>query len=104
MLPNFKCPTVIRMTLTTRLNMKNVQSYAKLIQKAAPTYVETKAYMHVGYSRLRLTYENMPSHNQIRDFAKKVAEKTNYNLIDESAESRVALLSKLDKSKRFDTN
>lgn len=104
MLPNFKCPTVIRMTLTTRLNMKNVQSYAKLIQKAAPTYVETKAYMHVGYSRLRLTYENTPSHNQIKDFANKIAEKTNYNLIDESAESRVALLSKLDKPKRFDTN
>ena len=104
MLPNFKCPTIIRMTLTTKLNMKNVQSYAKLIQKAAPTYVETKAYMHVGYSTLRLTYENMPSHNQIKDFAKKIAEKTSYNLIDESAESRVALLSKLDKSKRFDTN
>lgn len=104
MLPNFKCPTVIRMTLTTRLNMKNVQSYAKLIQKAAPTYVETKAYMHVGYSRLRLTYENMPSHNHVKDFAKKIAEETSYNLIDESAESRVALLSKLDKSKRFDTN
>ncbi len=104
MLPNFKCPTVIRITLTTNLNMKNVQSYAKLIQKAAPTYVETKAYMHVGYSTLRLTYENMPSHNQIKDFAKKIAEKTNYNLIDESAESRVALLSKLNKPKRFDTN
>ena len=103
-LPNFKCPTVIRMTLTTRLNMKNAQSYAKLIQKAAPTYVETKAYMHVGYSRLRLTYENTPSHNQVKDFANKIAEKTNYNLIDESAESRVALLSKLDKSKRFETN
>jgi tRNA wybutosine-synthesizing protein 1 len=102
LLPSFKCPTVIRMTLVDKLNMKNTQAYAKLIQKAEPTYIEAKAYMHVGYSRLRLTYENMPSHAGIKQFAQQLAEKTNYNLIDESAESRVALLSKLPKSKRLD--
>lgn len=90
------------MTLADKLNMKNTVAYAKLIQKAEPTYVETKAYMHVGYSRLRLTYENMPSHTEIKQFAQRLAEKTYYNLIDESAESRVALLSKLPKTKRLD--
>lgn len=104
LLHNFKCPTVIRMTLADKLNMENTQAYAKLIQKAEPTYIETKAYMHVGYSRLRLTYENMPSHTRIKQFAQQLAEQTNYNIIDESAESRVALLSKLPKSKRFDNN
>jgi tRNA wybutosine-synthesizing protein 1 len=103
-LPSFKCPTVIRMTLADKLNMKNTQAYAKLIQKAEPTYIEAKAYMHIGYSRLRLTYENMPSHTKIEQFAQQLAKQTNYNFIDESAESRVALLSKLPKSKRLDSN
>jgi len=92
------------MTLADKLNMKNTQAYAKLIQKAEPTYIEAKAYMHVGYSRLRLTYENMPSHTKIEQFAQQLAKQTNYNFIDESAESRVALLSKLPKSKRLDSN
>ncbi len=97
---SFKCPTVIRMTLADKLNMKNMQAYSKLIRNAEPTYVETKAYMHVGYSRLRLTYENTPSHTEIRQFAQRLAEKINYELVDESAESRVALLSRLPSSKR----
>jgi tRNA wybutosine-synthesizing protein 1 len=92
------------MTLADKLNMKNTQAYAELIQKAEPTYIETKAYMHIGYSRLRLTYENTPSHTKIIQFAHKLAKQTNYNLIDESAESRVALLSKLAKSKRLGNN
>jgi len=104
LLHSFKCPTVIRMTLADKLNMRNTQAYAKLIQKAEPTYIEAKAYMHVGYSRLRLTYENMPSHTEIKHFAERLAEKTNYNLVDESTESRVALLSKLPKSERLDNS
>jgi tRNA wybutosine-synthesizing protein 1 len=92
------------MTLADKLNMKNPEAYAKLIQKAEPTYIETKAYMYVGYSRLRLTYGNMPSHTKIKKFAHQLAERTNYNLIDESAASRVALLSKLLKPKQLDNS
>ena len=104
LLHNFRCPTVIRMTLVDNLNMKDAQAYAQLIRKAEPTYIETKAYMHVGYSRLRLKYENMPSHTGIRRFAQQIAEQTSYGIIDESVESRVVLLSTLQKPKRFDNN
>jgi tRNA wybutosine-synthesizing protein 1 len=95
---SFKCPTVIRITLAQGLNMKNVRGYAKIIERASPTYVEPKAYMHVGFSRLRMGFENTPSHARIREFARQLAKETGYNIIDESEESRVILLSKLEKT------
>jgi tRNA wybutosine-synthesizing protein 1 len=101
LLPSFKCPTVIRITAVRGLNMKNIEGYAKLLEKAKPTYVEPKAYMHVGFSRLRLGYECMPTHREIQEFATQIAKETGYNVIDESQESRVVLLSKLGKPIRF---
>ncbi|MCX8153433.1 MAG: 4-demethylwyosine synthase TYW1 [Candidatus Bathyarchaeota archaeon] len=101
LLPSFRCPTVIRMTLVKGLNMTAVEEYAQLIKKADPTYVEAKAYMHVGFSNLRLSYSNMPAHKDIHTFGELLAEKTGYKIIDESAESRVVLLSKLEKPIRF---
>ncbi|NIQ05289.1 MAG: 4-demethylwyosine synthase TYW1, partial [Candidatus Korarchaeota archaeon] len=62
LLPSFECPKVIRITSVRKLNMKKAEDYARLIEKADPTYIEPKAYMHIGYSRQRLDYENMPTH------------------------------------------
>lgn len=101
LLPSFKCPTVIRITLARGLNMENIKGYAKIIDTAKPTYVEPKAYMHVGFSRLRLGFENMPNHKEIRGFASLLADETGYNTINESTESRVVLLSKLEAPKLF---
>jgi tRNA wybutosine-synthesizing protein 1 len=81
--------------------MKNTKGYAELVEKANPTYVEVKAYMHVGFSRLRLTYEGMPGHGETREFSVQLAKETGYNLLDESTESRVVLLSRLQNSIRF---
>jgi len=97
LLSSFKCPTVIRLTLARHLNLGRPELYAKLIEKAGPTYLEPKAYMHVGSSQLRLSFENMPSHAEIRDFATVLATETGYNFLEESAESRVILLSRLEK-------
>jgi tRNA wybutosine-synthesizing protein 1 len=101
LLPSFRCPTVIRSTLVKEKNMINIEGYAKLVAKAEPTYVETKAYMHVGFSSLRLGFDSMPSHKEVYDFAKCLADRTGYKIIDESRDSRVVLLSKLEKPKRF---
>jgi tRNA wybutosine-synthesizing protein 1 len=46
----------------------------------------------------------MPRHREIREFAMRLAEETGYNIIDESKESRVVLLSKLEKPIRFTDN
>jgi tRNA wybutosine-synthesizing protein 1 len=101
LLSGFRCPTVMRITLARGLNMRNIRGYARLVEKANPTYVEAKAYMHVGFSRLRLRYENMPDHSDILEFSAQVANKTGYKIVDESVESRVVLLSRLQKPIRF---
>jgi tRNA wybutosine-synthesizing protein 1 len=101
LLSSFSCPTVIRTTLVRGLNMENVNEYAKLVAKAAPTYVEAKAYMHVGFSTLRLGFDRMPSHQEVVAFASSLAEKTGYRILDECTDSRVVLLSKRDHALRF---
>lgn len=102
-LPSFRCPTVIRSTLVKNHNMGDVEGYSKLIAKANPTYIEMKAYMHVGFSSLRLAFENMPTHKEVYDFALKLSKKTGYKIIDEVADSRVVLMSMREKPLRFDT-
>jgi tRNA wybutosine-synthesizing protein 1 len=104
LLPSFRCPTVTRMTLVKGCNMEFADGYANLVEKAEPTYIEAKAYMHVGFSGLRLDYKNMPSHEEVHDFARRLAERTGYIIIDESAESRVVLLSKRRKPISFETS
>jgi len=101
LLPSFQCPTVMRITCVRGLNMKNVERYGIIIKKANPTYVEVKAYVHVGFSRLRLSFESMPSHKEVREFSVQITGKTGYKIIDESTESRVVLLSRLERATRF---
>jgi tRNA wybutosine-synthesizing protein 1 len=100
-LPSFRCPTVIRSTLVKNLNMQDIEGYARLVEKAQPTYIEAKAYMHVGFSGLRLGFDRMPSHREVYEFALKLSEKTGYRILDESPDSRVVLLSKREKPIRF---
>ena len=101
MLPSFRCPTVLRLTLVRHLNMRSPELYARLIEKANPTYIEPKAYMHVGFSRLRLGFENMPSHVEVRSFAEELSKETGYSVLDEASDSRVVLLSRLQKAIRL---
>ena len=97
LLQSFRCPTVTRMTLVKEHNMDLVDEYAKLVEKANPTYIETKAYMHIGFSNLRLGFDSMPTYKEVRAFAGQLSEKTGYGVIDEAPESRVVLLSRLKK-------
>ena len=80
LLQSFRCPTVVRTTLVKEHNMEHVDQYAKLIEKANPTYIEAKAYMHIGFSHLRLSFDCMPMHYEVRAFAEKLAEKTGYKI------------------------
>lgn len=86
--------SVVRLTLIKGYNMddKSVRSYARLIELAEPQFIEAKAYMYLGYSRLRLKYENMPEHSDIVEFALKLSEETGYEFVNESEASRVVLL------------
>jgi len=97
LLQSFSVPTVMRITLVKGYNMKDVEKYAKLVERAQPTYVEPKAAMSVGYFKHRLDVSNMPKFSEVKEFGLRLAELTGYKLIDEVVNSRIVLLSKLDK-------
>ncbi|HII14736.1 MAG TPA: 4-demethylwyosine synthase TYW1 [Nanoarchaeota archaeon] len=90
----------VRLTLVKGLNMINPEGYAELIKKAKPLFVELKAAMPVGYAQYRMAYEQMPSHAEILDFAKKICTETGLKTVDEKPNSRVVLLMKKDKKSR----
>lgn len=92
LLSSFKCRKVLRLTCVKDFNMQNIEEYAQLIKNSNPDFVEIKAYMFVGYSRKRLKWENMPSNQEIYDFANSIAELCGFDVIDRAYESRVVLL------------
>ncbi|RLI25488.1 4-demethylwyosine synthase TYW1 [Candidatus Bathyarchaeota archaeon] len=93
LMKSFSCRKVIRITLVKGYNMHGIDDYARLIAKAEPDYIEPKAYMWVGESRKRLPGDAMPTHEDVIEFARKLAEETGYRFVDFFRPSRVALLS-----------
>ncbi|MFX1473859.1 MAG: 4-demethylwyosine synthase TYW1 [Promethearchaeota archaeon] len=94
LLSSFSCPTVVRMTLVKERNMHGIPSYAKLLNNAGPTFIECKSYMYVGGSMRRLARSNMPHMKDVRQFAEKLSEQTEYTVIKEDTVSRVVLLAR----------
>ncbi|MBI5060720.1 MAG: 4-demethylwyosine synthase TYW1 [Candidatus Aenigmarchaeota archaeon] len=92
LLNNFSCNTVIRLTLVRDLNMVHAEKYAKIIEKSNPKYVEVKAFMSIGHARERLPYSAMPRHDEIKEFAQRIADESGYKVRDEKVDSRVVLL------------
>lgn len=101
LMPELKCRTVVRLTLIKDLNMKegHAEQYATLIKKAAPLFIHVKGYACRGYSKKRLSYKNMPSHKEVKEFSKSLLKHLpKYKFLDDKFESRVVLLGK-DKSR-----
>ncbi len=80
--------------------MVHPEEYAALLERADATYVEIKAYMHVGSSRERLLIEQMPYHEEVKAFAAEICKHCSYRFIDEQVSSRVVLLMKEDRKDR----
>ncbi|MBI2557839.1 4-demethylwyosine synthase TYW1 [Candidatus Woesearchaeota archaeon] len=91
-----KSRTVLRFTLIKGLNMVHPEEWAEIMKISNPMFVEVKAYMWVGMSRERLEQSNMPTHEEVKDFAEEIAKHANYMIIDEHEPSRVVLLMKED--------
>jgi tRNA wybutosine-synthesizing protein 1 len=96
LMKKLNCRKVIRLTLTKGYNMTKSEKYGELIKKCSFDFVECKGYMHVGYSMKRLSKANMPTHDEIKEFAKTVAKSAGLKYIDEKPESSVVLLMKED--------
>lgn len=94
LLSTFSCPTVVRMTLVKERNMHSIPSYGTILEKAGPTFIECKSYMHVGGSMHRLAKSNMPQMKDIRQFAGELSKQTGYTVIKEDHVSRVVLLTR----------
>ncbi|MFC2134550.1 4-demethylwyosine synthase TYW1 [Bacteroidota bacterium] len=90
-----KYRTCIRVTIMKNLNDVEPENYAKLINKGNPDFIEVKAYMHVGESQKRLKRENMPLHEYMVEFSKKlVKHMPDYEIASEHIPSRVVMLAK----------
>lgn len=91
-----KTRTALRITAIKGINMTDIEGYAKIIRDSDPLFIEIKSYMWVGSSRERLVIENMPRHEETREFSELIGNACGYKIIDEKKESRVVLLAKED--------
>ena len=88
---------VFRLTLIRGLNLVDAKGYAELIKRGNPDYVEVKGFVFVGGARnpsRGLSYGLMPNKEEIINFAKEIAEASDYVFTDYHKPSNVALLSR----------
>ncbi|MCD6313222.1 MAG: 4-demethylwyosine synthase TYW1 [Thaumarchaeota archaeon] len=83
---------VIRLIMIRGYTIHSPEKYAEMIKIAEPDFVECKGYMHVGESQKRLRRDAMPSMDEIRMFARKLASLLGYEYLAEDHASRVSLL------------
>ena len=83
---------VVRHTLVKGWNLGWVDAYAEMDLTARPDFIEPKGYVYMGKSRQRLGKSHVPTHEEIGHFARQLAHRTGYQLLDESPDSKVYLL------------
>ncbi len=93
-LPSLDTRKVVRHTLVQGHNIGWEEEYAELDRIAGVEMVEPKGYVFVGYSRQRLTIDQMPSHETVRAFGEKLADLLGYVILKEKPDSRVVLVGK----------
>lgn len=90
-----KTRRVARITLIQGVNddRRLFESWAELIERLNPHFVEVKAFMLLGFSRYRLSIKNMPKHDYIRQWTIELGEYLpGYYYWNEHEPSRVAVL------------
>ena len=92
LLSSFNSRKVLRTTCVKDYNMTNPKEYADIIKRCNPDFIEIKAYMYVGSSRDRLVLDNMPSLDDVNNFAESIAELCGREIVNSAFESRVVLL------------
>ena len=102
-LKDLKTRRVLRLTLTKGYNMVHPELFGEYIKNLEGhyDYVECKGYVHVGFAMQRLSKENMPTHDEIKEFAQKVGKSAGLVYVDEKPESSVVLLMKKENKNRI---
>jgi len=93
-LPSLDTRRVLRLTMIKGWNMNNHESYAKIVNKAQPDFIEVKAYEWVGESQKRLPKNAMPYMSDIEEFAEKLSLLTGYAIKGRYEPSGAVLLAK----------
>ena len=93
--------SVIRLTLGKEWNFKDPEKYAEIFNKNEFKFLELKSAMPIGGASYRMRYDQMPTHGEIKNFAEKIQELTDFRIVDEQKESRVVLMCKEENSERF---
>jgi tRNA wybutosine-synthesizing protein 1 len=99
LLKELKCRRVLRFTVIKGINDLEwmLPLYAKMFKESGADFIEVKSYMWLGYSRRRLSGENMPSHSYVRELCGKLLELMGeYRFEDEDSNSRIVLLKRKD--------
>ena len=87
--------TCVRLTIIKCVNDDYINDYIKLLKIGKPDFIEIKAYMYIGQSREILKEENMPLHEEVVDFSKRLAVNLDdYEIVTEHVPSRVVMLAK----------
>lgn len=101
MLKSLDTRTVLRITLIRGYNDSKSMagSFASMIRRASPHFIEVKSYMHIGRSTNRLEHSNMLEIDEVRQFSRSIAEGSGiFSVMDESLVSRIVVL---QNNKRF---
>jgi tRNA wybutosine-synthesizing protein 1 len=94
---------VFRMTLVKGVNMEDTDGYAELIKVGKPDYVEVKGFVYVGGARnpkRNLEFSQMPTEDEIKNFAEGLADKSGYLYTTYHKHSNVVLLSRDEDAQR----
>ncbi|KAL2652689.1 hypothetical protein R1flu_020817 [Riccia fluitans] len=98
--------TVYRLTLVKGWNVAELDAYVELLQLGHPDFIEIKGVTYCGSTKTSsLTMENVPWHQDVKDFAEAMVAKTEmeYELACEHVHSCCVLLAKVSKFKKEGT-
>ena len=86
--------TVYRLTLVKGWNADEIESYAKLVSLGKPDLIEVKGVTYCGTSKAsKLTMENVPWHEEVIYFVKKLVERLpDYDISCEHEHSNCLLI------------
>ncbi|XP_069694993.1 S-adenosyl-L-methionine-dependent tRNA 4-demethylwyosine synthase TYW1-like [Periplaneta americana] len=86
--------TVYRLTLVKAWNVEEMADYAKLVDIGNPDFIEVKGVTYCGTSKAStLSMENVPWHEEVMSFVKKLADLLpNYEIASEHEHSNCVLI------------
>ncbi|CCC82639.1 4-demethylwyosine synthase TYW1 [Thermoproteus tenax] len=96
--------TVVRITLIRSMNYDErlIPQFAELLKRGNPHFIEVKSYMHLGYSTRRLSRNDMLTHQEVVEWAKRLRDEleragARYAYMDDDERSRIAVLQNMDR-------